>query len=280
MTSPFDLERRVAEILEATGIESPEAEARWLIEAASGMDREMLLVTKARLDDEVVAAALELVRRRTAGEPLQYVTGIAGFRRLELNVGPGVLVPRPETEVVTEHALARIPAGGVVVDIGTGSGAIALAIKDERPDARVLATELSPDAMRWAEMNRDDLSLEVELIACDLLTGLPSDLRNEIDVIVANPPYVAEADRGILPADVVDHEPHQALFAGERGTVVIDELAREARGWLKPGGWLVMEIGEGQGDSTSTTLTAEGYAEVQIHRDLAGRERIAEARKA
>ena len=280
MTSPFDLERRVAEILDAAGIESPEAEARWLIEAASGMDREMLLVTKARLDDEVVAAALELVRRRTAGEPLQYVTGIAGFRRLELNVGPGVLVPRPETEVVTEHALARIPAGGVVVDIGTGSGAIALAIKDERPDARVLATELSPDAMRWAEMNRDDLSLEVELIACDLLTGLPSDLRNEIDVIVANPPYVAEADRGILPADVVDHEPQQALFAGERGTVVIDELAREARGWLKPGGWLVMEIGEAQGESTRTTLTAEGYAEVQIRRDLAGRERIAEARKA
>lgn len=280
MTSPFDLERRVAEILEATGIESPEAEARWLIEAASGMDREMLLVTKARLDDEVVAAALELVRRRTAGEPLQYVTGIAGFRRLELNVGPGVLVPRPETEVVTEHALARTPDGGVVVDVGTGSGAIALAIKDERPDARVLATELSPDAMRWAEMNRDDLSLEVELIACDLLTGLPSDLHNEIDVIVANPPYVAEADRATLPADVVDHEPHQALFAGERGTAVIDELAREARYWLKPGGWLVLEIGEAQGESTRTTLAAGGYAEVQIHRDLAGRERIAEARKA
>lgn len=279
MTSPFDLERRAAEILAASGIESPAAEARWLIEAASGMDREMLLMTKARLDDEVVGVALELVRRRTAGEPLQYVTGIAGFRRLELNVGPGVLVPRPETEVVTEHALARIPSGGVVVDVGTGSGAIALAIKDERPDARVLATELSPDAMRWAEMNRDDLSLEVELIACDLLTGLPSDLRNEIDVIVANPPYVAEADRVTLPADVVDHEPHQALFAGEGGTAVIDELAREARDWLKPGGWLVLEIGEVQGESTRTTLAAGGYAEVRIHRDLAGRERIAEARK-
>lgn len=279
MTSPFDLERRLAEVLALSGIGSAAAEARWLVEAASGMDREMLLMTKARLDEGVVAEALELTRRRAAGEPLQYITGVAGFRRLELRVGPGVLVPRPETEEVAGRAMERLPEDGVAVDVGTGSGAIALAIKDERPDARVLATEASPEAMEWAERNREELDIDLELIACDLLAGVPSNLQGEIDVIVSNPPYVSESDRSTLPVDVVDHEPHAALFAGDHGTSVIERISSDALAWLKPGGWLVLEIGESQGEVVGELLTDDGYASVHVHRDLSGRDRIVEGRK-
>jgi release factor glutamine methyltransferase len=269
----------LAEVLASFGIESSAAEARWLVEAAAGMDREMLLMTKARLDEGVVAEALELTRRRAAGEPLQYITGLAGFRSLELRVGPGVLVPRPETEEVVGRAMERLPEDGVAIDVGTGSGAIALAIKDERPDARVLATEVSAAAMEWAEKNREELEIDIELIACDLMAGLPSDLVGEIDVIVANPPYVAETDRASLPTDVVDHEPHEALFAGERGTSVIERLSRDALTWLKPDGWLVLEIGETQGEVVGELLTDDGYSSVHVHRDLSGRDRIVEGRK-
>lgn len=279
MTSPFDLERRLAEVLASSGIDASAAEARWLVEAAAGMDREMLLMTKARLDEGVVAEALELTRRRAAGEPLQYITGVAGFRRLELSVGPGVLVPRPETEEVAGRAMERLPEDGVLIDVGTGSGAIALAIKHERPDARVLATEVSPDAMPWAETNREELEIDIELIDCDLLAGVPADLEGAIDVIVSNPPYVSESDRSTLPVDVVDHEPHEALFAGGSGTSVIERLSREALVWLKPDGWLVVEIGETQGEVVGELLTDDGYTSVHVHRDLGGRDRIVEGRK-
>ena len=173
----------------------------------------------------------------------------------------------------------RLPEDGVAIDVGTGSGAIALAIKDERPDARVLATEVYPDAMEWAKRNREEMEIDVELIACDLMSGVPSDLEGEVDVIVANPPYVAESDRLSLPADVVDHEPHEALFAGGNGTSVIERLSRDALAWLKPDGWLVLEIGETMGEAVGDLLTDEGYTSVHVHLDLSGRDRIVEGRK-
>ena len=163
--------------------------------------------------------------RRIDGEPLQYLTGLAGFRYLELRVGPGVLVPRPETEIVAQTAIDLLPRGGTVVDVGTGSGAIALAIRHERPDARVVATDISEEALVWARRNREELALEVELIACDLLDGVDHGLRGAIDVIVSNPPYVAPEERDDLPVEVRDHEPDVALFAPRDGLDVIGRRA-------------------------------------------------------
>lgn len=231
------------------------------------------------LGDDVVARARTLAARRAAGEPLQYVTGVAGFRRLDLAVGPGVLIPRPETESVAGRAMERLPPGGSAADVGTGSGAIALSIADERPDARVLATESSKAAFQWARRNADALGLSVELILCDLVDGLPPELQGALDVCVSNPPYVAFSERVVLSSDVLEHEPPEALFAGEHGLDVIDRVAGESLGWLRSGGWLVLEIGDRQGEAVRRLLEEKGYDEVSVLPDLAGRDRIAEGRR-
>ena len=242
------------------------------------MDRNQILSVRPAVDAHQVRRAEELAGRRAAGEPLQYITGLAGFRTLELAVGPGVLIPRPETEVVAERAMSRLPPGGLLVDVGTGSGAIALAVAQERPDARVVGTDSSRDALRWAHENSKRLALEVKLVECDLLDGLEENLRKHIDVVVSNPPYVAEGERVTLPSEVVDHEPHAALFAGTGGLDVIRRLAHVAREWLRPGGWLVVETAGDRGAPVAEVLRSLGYSKVAITRDLAGLERIAEGR--
>lgn len=244
--------------------------------AARRSRSELLLVGE--LGAEVVGHARELTARRAAGEPLQYVTGIAGFRRLEIAVGPGVLIPRPETESVAGRAMQRLRFGGTVVDVGTGSGAIALSIADERPDARVMATDSSPDALAWARRNAEALELRVELFHCDLVAGVPQTSRGAIDVCVSNPPYVSTSERSALPKDVVEHEPADALFAGDDGLSVIARLAADARSWLRPGGWIVVEIGERQGDAVRKLLEEAGYEDVSVLLDLGGRDRIVEGR--
>jgi release factor glutamine methyltransferase len=248
-----------------------------LLEAVTGLSRAEIL-SGAPIDSKAREQADALLARRAAGEPLQYVTGVAGFRRLELAVGPGALIPRPETELVAGRALERLPKGGTLVDVGTGSGAIALAAADERPDAKVIATEVSPAALGWARRNRDALGLDLELIPCDLLSGLPARLEGQIDVVVSNPPYVADTERDLLPAEVVEHEPEFALFAGRDGLAVISRVAAGAHRWLRPGAWLVLEIGETQGKRVSSLLDELGYIDVSIEADLAGRDRIAEGR--
>lgn len=269
---------RVLQILAEGGVEAAEREAQWIVLSAAGLDRADLFDTMPTIVDQQVATAESLAHRRVAGEPLQYLTGVAGFRHLDLAVGPGVLIPRPETEVVAERAMARLPGGGIAVDCGTGSGAIALAIADERPDARVFATERSTSALAWAERNRTRFDLDVELIACDLLAGLPDGLRGAVDVIVSNPPYVATTERDLLPRDVVEHEPHEALFAGEHGLNVIRRLVDEVPRWARRDGWIVLESGDRQAEQVSELLRERGFAEVAAHPDLAGRMRVVEGR--
>ena len=218
-----------------------------------------------------------LVQRRVAGEPLQYLTGLAGFRRLDLKIGPGALVPRPETESLAGRALELAPPNATVIDIGTGAGPIALSIADERPDVRVIATEISEKALEWARLNRDELGLEVELILCDLFEGLPNDLRRGIDVVISNPPYISENERSSLPTEVADHEPDVALFAARDGLEIFERIAVSSKGWLKPGGVFLSEIGDRQGDTVMRLLSHLGFDSPVIRNDLFGRPRIAEA---
>ena len=266
-------------LLRAEGIESPEVEAVRILEAAGREPLAQLIARDAPLEPDTLARARNLAARRGAGEPLQYVTGSAGFRRLDLAVGPGVFVPRPETELVVERAMSLLPPGGRLVDVGTGSGAIALAVADERPDARVYATESSSEALGWARRNLAATGLDVTLLEGDLLAPLPGDLRGVVDVVVANPPYVASYERLALPRDVVDHEPHEALFASASGLSVIERLADDAPEWLTRDGHLVLEMGAHQAAAVKKLLGATAYRRVSVEADMAGRERIVIAQR-
>lgn len=269
---------RIKGVLRAADVVSVETEARWLLEAADGRDRTELALDP-EINEDVAERALALARRRAAGEPLQYVTGSVGFRRLDLLVGPGVFIPRPETELVVEQAMQRLPSGGTVVDVGTGSGAIALSIADERPDARVIASEHSAQALEWVRKNVERLGVDLEIVQGDLLDGLPAELMGSLDVIVSNPPYVADEDRAILPSDIIDHEPGRALFGGPGGTDVIERLVSQALEWLTPGGWLVLEMGAPQKNAVTEVLTASGYEDVSVGVDYADWPRVAEGRR-
>lgn len=256
------LTARVAEVLAGATVDIGPREATWIAEEAA---------------DE--KAALAMAQRRAAGEPLQYILGTAHFRELRLVVQPDVLIPRPETEVLVERALARLPADGLVVDIGTGCGAIGLAIAYERPDATVLATDVSEPALGCARLNAEIIGVDVEFRAGDLFAAVPDDLRGRFDLVVANPPYVADSDREFLSPEIVEHEPHVALFAGVDGLDVTRRLVADARGWLKSGGWLVFEISEFSGERVKELLTSWGYSDVAVHPDLGGRDRMVEGRK-
>ena len=266
------------ENLARAGVQAPRREAEWLVEAATGLDRPALLSHKGPVPVSWLQLVEDLARRRAAGEPLQYLTGVAGFRNLELAVGPGVFIPRPETEALVDLAMKRLPGHGIAVDAGTGSGAVALAIAQERPDATVYATESSSEALKWAIRNRDTLGLAVTMVQGDLLEVLPKKLRGRIDVLASNPPYIALEEHTALPVDVIDHEPHEALFSGDDGLNLIRRLTEEAETWLRPGGWILLEIGEHQRSIVASLLEEKGWHDVTVHLDLADRPRIAEAR--
>jgi release factor glutamine methyltransferase len=274
-----ELRRELRALLESAGVAAAEVEADWIVEAVTGQRRAERIAGGRVVTPHERDRALEMARRRAAGEPLQYLTGVAGFRRLELRVGPGVFIPRPETEMVVERALDHLPHAGVAVDACTGSGAIALALKDERPDVTVYATETSTEALAWAKRNRAELGLDVTLLLGDLLGPLPDELAGRVDLVVSNPPYVRADSRSRLPRDVIEHEPHVALFAPGRGLGVIARLAQQALGVLRPGGWLVCEISGEQREEASRLFEAAGYADVRTSQDLAGHERIVEGRR-
>ena len=272
--------------IETTRIVGDRARARWLCEVASGsVDGDEFV---ARLDEAATVRMVShldaMTARLRAGEPLQYVLGEWGFRRITLAVDRRVLIPRPETELVAEVALEKASAVGptrVVADLGTGSGAIGLSLAHELPleGTTVWITDASLDALDVARANISGLGragVNVRVAHGSWVDALPDDLS--FDVIVSNPPYVAD-DSADLEAIVNDWEPHDALFAGPDGLDDIRRIIADAPTRLRSGGWLVLEIGFDQGGAVAELLSAAGYVDVQVEPDLGGLDRIALGRR-
>ena len=259
------------EYLSARGVERPRLDAELLLARALGLTRIEFYTQHDRpLTEAERAAAREPVRRRGAREPLAYVLGDWDFRRLTLKTDSRALVPRPETEVVVERCLALLEDAEAprVVDVGTGTGAIALAIKHELPDAHVTATDASPDALGLAAENARANRLEVELVETDLLAGVDGSF----DLVVSNPPYVQPGELSELDPEVRDWEPRLALLDDGQTARLVDQATRVLDGWL------VLEIHADRAAHAIGLLEAAGYDGVTVTRDLAGRERIVEGR--
>ncbi len=216
----------------------------------------------------------KLLDRRCAHEPLQYLTGVAYFRHLEIKVGPGVLVPRPESELLVESVLTHIEklSGAVsVVDLGSGSGALALAIATEAPQTHVIAVEKSPEAIHWLKENVSFIDEKVRILESDVATALEGV---KCDVVIANPPYVPDSQE--LPRDVADHEPAIALFGGADGMKSPRLFISAAGRLLKSGGFLAIEHHEEQGGAIADVLSAD-FTDILLHKDLTGRPRFTTA---
>jgi release factor glutamine methyltransferase len=257
------------------------ADARRIVEEASGREGAELTAFLDEDANAVTVAHFEtMVERRAKGEPLQYVLGRWGFRTLDVHVDSRVLIPRPETEIVVDHALGVIDALGarLAVDLGTGSGVIALALAVERPRLSVWGTDASDAALDVARANLAGIghaATRVRLEAGDWFGALPNELAGTIDVIVSNPPYVATDDP--LPAEVSDWEPRDAIIAGPTGLEAIERILSDAPAWLQPAGAVVLEIGETQA-SRALAVAASLFAEAEVRVDLVGRPRVLVAR--
>jgi release factor glutamine methyltransferase len=269
-----DVLRRAADHLAKTS-ETGRLDAELLLAHALGRKRIELYTDFDRpLSTQELDAYRELVARRARHEPVAYILGEWGFRRLTLTVDRRALIPRPETEIVVERALAHLSgvAAPRVLDVGTGTGAIALAIADEVPGARVTAVDLSPGALELARENAGRTGLDVDLVLHDLRDGLPG---GPYDVVVSNPPYVEPGELETLMPDVRDYEPEVALV----GTGATEAVIRGAADALVTGGWLVLEVGEGQAAATAAALCEHGYIDVVTTPDLTGRDRVVEGRR-
>ncbi|MEX2551798.1 MAG: peptide chain release factor N(5)-glutamine methyltransferase [Actinomycetota bacterium] len=242
---------------------------------------ELYLDSGNSVDGSDLAIFDDMLQRRRSGEPIQYITGVQAFRKLELRVGPGVMVPRPETELLVEQCLILLAEvrNPRVIDLGTGSGAIALSAATERPGSRVWATDISEDALSWARTNLLAAGARnLELHSGDLFSPLPKELMGTIDLVVSNPPYLSEKELGEAPEDVRDHEPAVALSCGREGFEVSARIIDEAGAWMASGGWLVLEISPAQ-ERAVTEMFSRDFEEVDIVNDLAGSARIARGRR-
>ena len=279
------------ELLQVTAVElGNEQEARWLCEHASGLDRVELDAARDEVVSQRCGVALRaMVARRLTGEPLQYVMKSWAFRHLDVLVDNRVLIPRPETEVVVQAALdlahemiSKTNSKLRVADLGTGSGVIGLSLASELPlgSNEVWLTDLSADALEVARANLAGLGLingDVRVVQGSWFAALPSELKNSFDLIVSNPPYIALYDPSV-ESSVLNHEPHLALFAGSDGLDAYREIISHADEWLATDGWIVLEIGHQQGDAVSELLAQNSFNQIEIRKDLAGRDRIALAK--
>ena len=260
----------------AAGCETPRLDAEVLLAHVLGVGRERLIMDHSlRIQGPAVRAYQDAVRRRAVGrEPVAYIVGERAFRHLQVAVDARALIPRPETELLVEAALDLPPASSVL-DLCTGSGAVALAVKHERPDLDVHGSDISAAALALAGENSTRLGLDVRWHRADLLSGIP----DEFDAVLANPPYVAERDRAALAPEILRHEPAGALFAGEDGLDVIRPLIAQLS--ARPRARLAaVEFGEDQGESVAALARAAGFEQVALERDLAGIERLLIATRA
>ena len=274
---PAEVLRRAAEYLERHGVQSPVPTAEVLLSNVLAVPRVELYMREHGLSSAEARLFGRALCLRCTGTPLQHITGEEGFRHLTLTVRPGVFVPRPETEVLVAHCLAAIEGirEPVVVDVGTGTGAIALAIADEHPGARVMATDMAREAVALASENADRLALAVPVLLGDLLDPLPEELRGEVDLVVSNPPYVEPQELADLPAEV-RADPALALVGGIE---VYRRLFAAAGGWIRPGGSVAVEIGQTQGAAVSAAATSAGFDHVRVLPDLLGRDRVVVGRR-
>jgi release factor glutamine methyltransferase len=247
----------VLDALAAGGSLEPGAEADALLEVA----------------DDGAGPIDRLVARRLEGEPLPWITGWVRFCDARVLVDPGVFVPRPQTEALARRAVALLPAEGIAVDLCTGSGAIAVVLRSERPAASVIATDVDPVAVACARRNG------VEALLGDLDEPLPPALRERVDVVTAVVPYVPTEELHLLPRDVLSHEPARALDGGPAGTAVLERAARAAPRWLRPGGTVLLELGGDQANELSATMADAGLTAIRVHQDDEGRDRAIEARR-
>ena len=269
------------------------SEARWLCEEASGyFDDEFVEILDVAVTERSVAHLDSMLGRLRAGEPLQYVLGHWSFRRLDLLVDRRVLIPRPETELVAEHAIALVlevaserlhDAPLVVADLGTGSGAIGLSLAHELPagSVEVWLTDNSADALDVARANTSGTGSAGTCVRFGLgswFAALPAELCGTLALVVSNPPYIAHDD-AYVEAIVREWEPAAALFAADNGLAEVRAVVAGAVEWLRPGGWLVLEIGAGQSSAVCDSMKAAGLTRIAVHCDLAGRDRIAVGRK-
>mgnify|MGYP000467458650 CR=1 FL=1 len=284
-----DLVRHAAERFDSVGIESATADAELLAGHILGLSRggvQAQILIGATLDERQAEALTHLYARRLSREPLQHITGVAYFRQLELSVGKGVFIPRPETEFVAQLAIDAIQdaltAGSthpVAVDLGTGSGAIALAMATENPSAKIFAVEKSPEAFVFTRANFDKYATKCDanLIQGDLIDAF-QDLNGQVSVVASNPPYIPLA---AVPRDeeVRLHDPDLALYGGEDGMQVMHQVSVTAKRLLHMGGTLIVEHADSQSQQVSQLLLADGWRQIRAHKDLTGRDRAVTAIK-
>ncbi len=264
-------------VLTEAGIDAPRVDAELLAAEVLGVPRGRLGLVDG-FDPAAAARYQELVRLRAARRPLQYLTGRAPFRLREVAVGPGVFIPRPETELLVDWGLAHLPEGAAVVaDLCAGTGAIALSVAEEHPGARVYAVEDSPTALEW--LRRNTSGTPVTVVAGDATDPATlSTVDGEVDLVLCNPPYVPDGTP--VPPEVGGYDPHRAVFAGPDGLAVIRPVIRRAAALLRPGGWFGVEHDDSHGAAVPALLRAAGgWGAVTGHLDLAGRPRFATARR-
>ena len=269
-TSTRDALEGAITAITAAGCETPRLDAELLLAHVLGVSREQLIVDhNLVVEGPAVRAFQDAVRRRAVErEPVAYIVGRGGFRRLDLAVDRRALIPRPETELLVEVGLG-LSHGARVLDVGTGSGAVALALKDERPDLLVAGSDRSEDALALARLNGERLSLDVEWLQADLLLGVP----DEFDAVLSNPPYVAESERASLAPEILRHEPGAALFAGPDGLLAIRELLLQVPERQRLG-IVALEVGAGQAPAVAELMAVAGLSNVRSEADLAGVERV------